>query len=456
MFVGAAPFVDPAALAADASRRDDLSGGEIALCDGELLDVEVCDGDDPVAGWWLDLEPGPTAMAVLGGIDPARLDRAGRVAYMTAWDRQNSWLNAQIQAATVAVAGPEPTTEDDWARDEIGVALKMSARAVQQRVHLARMLIESLPGTQELLASGQISMRHALAMVELCAPVPAAVLSKVEARVLGKAPNQSVASFRRSVRRAIIALAPAAADEAHEFAREQRDVVMMPEPNGMATVIATLTATEARGLFQAVDALARGRHQAAGGRKSGVGIGQRRADALVALADAALADRRLPKTHGRPVELQIMIDVPTLLHLAENPAELIGYGPIPPQMARDLAGRAAWRRLVIDPVDGHLLDYGRRTYRPPKRLADYISARDRTCRVPGCQRPAILCDADHVIPFGNGGPTSSDNCVSLCRRHHRLKTMRRWKLVRQEDGRLQVVTAAGIAHDLPIPDQRDP
>ena len=450
------PFGD--VLCGDVLCGDRLSG---RLVDGGALPDDccggaICDGDDPERGWWLDLEPGPTAMAILGGIDPARLDRAGRVAYMTAWDRQNSWVNARVQAATVAVAGPEPATDDDWAGDEIGVALKMSARGVSQRVHLARMLTQSLPGTQQLLASGQISMRHALAMVELCAPAPAAVLPEVESRVLTKAPAQSVASFRRSVRRAIIALAPVAADEAHEFAREDRNVVLVAEPNGMATMIATLTATEARNLFLAVDALARGRHHAAGGRKSGVGIGQRRADALIALADAALADRRLPKTHGRPAELQILIDLPTLLHLADNPAELIGYGPIPPQVARELAGSARWRRLVTDAVQGHLLDYGRRSYRPPKRLADYLSARDRSCRIPGCQRPAMLCDTDHIVPFGDGGPTSSANCISLCRRHHRLKTMRRWKLVRQADGRLHVITAAGVVHELPLPDQHDP
>ena len=42
--------------------------------------------------------------------------------------------------------------------------------------------------------------------------------------------------------------------------------------------------------------------------------------------------------------------------------------------------------------------------------------------VPWCTRPAEGCDLDHVIPYSEGGTTSSDNIANLCRRHHRLKT----------------------------------
>ncbi len=41
---------------------------------------------------------------------------------------------------------------------------------------------------------------------------------------------------------------------------------------------------------------------------------------------------------------------------------------------------------------------------------------------PWCTRPAEACDLDHVIPYAEGGTTSSDNIATLCRRHHRLKT----------------------------------
>jgi hypothetical protein len=201
-------------------------------------------------------------------------------------------------------------------------------------------------------------------------------------------------------------------------------------------------------VFLALDALARARHAASGGRRSGVGLDARRVDALIALADAALANRALPRAHGRPVELQVLIDLPTLLHLRDEPAELLGYGPIPAHVARELAGDATWRRLIHDPVTGHLLDYGRRTYRPPKRLADYVVARDRRCRFVGCGQPAFRCDVDHAVPYAAGGATSCANCCMLCRRHHRLKTRGRWKLRLDPDGAVTWLSAAGLEHHL--------
>ncbi|WP_239374834.1 MULTISPECIES: hypothetical protein [unclassified Frankia] len=41
-------------------------------------------------------------------------------------------------------------------------------------------------------------------------------------------------------------------------------------------------------------------------------------------------------------------------------------------MARQVAGDGVWRRLVTDPVDGKLLDYGQTTYRPPADLTRFV------------------------------------------------------------------------------------
>jgi hypothetical protein len=160
-----------------------------------------------------------------------------------------------------------------------------------------------------------------------------------------------------------------------------------------------------------------------------------RADALLAWADHALADPDLPRHHGRRVEVQVVIDLPTLLGMADNPAELVGYGPIPAIAAAELAADADWRRLVTDPVDGHLLDYGTSVYRPPQKLANYLIARDRHCRFPGCARQAETCDFDHIIAFGTpGGITAASNCACLCRRHHRMKTHGGWRYKLHDNG----------------------
>jgi hypothetical protein len=128
---------------------------------------------------------------------------------------------------------------------------------------------------------------------------------------------------------------------------------------------------------------------------------------------------------------------------------------VPATVARTLAADGVWRRLVTDPVTGHLLDYGETTYRPPQVLQDFLQARDRTCRFPGCGQPAYRCELDHVTPYGRaGGRTSAAGMAALCKRHHQAKTQRRWHLRRLPDGALRWTSPRGRTYDVPINDQR--
>jgi hypothetical protein len=64
-----------------------------------------------------------------------------------------------------------------------------------------------------------------------------------------------------------------------------------------------------------------------------------------------------------------------------------------------------------------VLDVGRKTRTVPPSIRRALQARDQTCRFPGCT--ARRCDAHHVEHWSDGGSTSLDNLVLLCRRHHR-------------------------------------
>ncbi|HWF42988.1 MAG TPA: hypothetical protein VN683_12950, partial [Acidothermaceae bacterium] len=150
-------------------------------------------------------------------------------------------------------------------------------------------------------------------------------------------------------------------------------------------------------------------------------------------ANQALADPKAPRRHGRRHQVQFVTDLPSLLGLADNPAELLGFGPIPAALVRDKSAEADWRRLVVDPVNGYLLDYGSVIYRPPAELQDFVMARDRRCRFPGCNTRATVCDIDHNIPAPRGD-TSAKNCCCLCHRHHQLKTFGGWTIQLKPDG----------------------
>ena len=101
------------------------------------------------------------------------------------------------------------------------------------------------------------------------------------------------------------------------------------------------------------------------------------------------------------------------------------------ETSRRLACDAAVVRMHHD-ADGNVLDVGRKTRTIPAAIRRALSARDTRCQFPGCS--ARRCDAHHIEHWVDGGATSLDNLVLLCRRHHRLVHEGGFTLERQADG----------------------
>ncbi|MET0788206.1 MAG: DUF222 domain-containing protein, partial [Cellulomonas sp.] len=107
----------------------------------------------------------------------------------------------------------------------------------------------------------------------------------------------------------------------------------------------------------------------------------------------------LPRKHGQRAALQVNVAASTLLGLDDNPGYLGSYGPIPAQVARELAQDATWRRVLTDPGTGQVCAVGTQSYRPGADLTRTVQARDVTCTFPGCRQPATRCELDHRIPY---------------------------------------------------------
>jgi hypothetical protein len=294
-----------------------------------------------------------------------------------------------------------------------------------------------------VLDRGEISNLHARSLAEAVVTLDDSAASRVEAAVLPKAPDQALTNFKRSVTKAVLSVAPKTAEEAHAEAVTQRRVVRTPDGAGMSWVSMLLADAAAGTVMTAIDAIAR-RIPKTDPRTAD----QRRDDAAVQLAIDALHGTNsggdLPSEHGMRPSVQVSVALSTLLGLDEQPGELDGTGPIPASVARRIAAdeTGTWRRLVTDEL-GKLIDYGRTTYRPPKDLADYVIARDRTCRFPHCNRRAARCELDHREDWECGGATCAFNLDALCTRHHHGKHEAGWTPRRLPNGDLEWTSPTG-------------
>jgi hypothetical protein len=75
-----------------------------------------------------------------------------------------------------------------------------------------------------------------------------------------------------------------------------------------------------------------------------------------------------------------------------------------------------------------------------------LRSRDGDCRFPGCTHERFV-DAHHIEHWADGGETSIDNLVLLCRRHHRLVHEGGFGLNRVADGRIRFTRPDGRAID---------
>jgi hypothetical protein len=381
----------------------------------------------------------------------------------------------------------------EFAAEEVAAAFGVSRVAAGWQLAHALTLTEDLPSTLAALRAGRIDATKAHVIAEETAVLatdptasvePGAVAARaaVEAQVLGRAGAQTPGALRTACRRAVLAADRGAAERRHKAARAERKVVVYPLPDGIAELRWTDTVDRVLGLSTALDGLARAaraaddetaraaKHEAerAGptgaeraGRAGGDGaaeqterrsMDQLRADALAELGARLLADPRLPETQGARPHIGVVVplgllfgsrgrtdetgdlsqpDQPGQLGQRGDPAELVGYGPIPDSLARMLAAEGIWTRWLTEPVGGQLLDVGRSRYRPTAAIREFVLARDRTCQGPeGCRVSARRCDLDHTVDWAHGGATSTTGTAALCRRTHRAKHDGGWTVVR--------------------------
>jgi hypothetical protein len=338
--------------------------------------------------------------------------------------------------------------------------------AAREKVRVARAL-EELPRVRSAFGLGEVSYAKVRALTRVATP-------SNEGDLLSFAEGASAAGVERLVRswREHDALDEAALERERHRSRR---LTVVPDGEGMYVVRGRLDpevgAVLLRALEAAEDALFREDRQKAldemearvrkelGGSLSPEARAlvdpastcaepplttlQRRADALGLVAEQALArgfgEEAGPLSGARARRYEVVLHVErSTLASAGQPgvSELEDGVRVSAETSRRLTCDAAVRTMThaghTDACNcgpkagsghtrtalGPALDVGRSRRTIPPALRRALEFRDKGCRFPGCG--SRFAEGHHIIHWENGGPTSLDNLVLLCRHHHRL------------------------------------
>ena len=428
-------------------------------------------GGPPSAGEilsWVESGPiDPHSMLLLAELDPSTLPPVNQVRLARAWNRVEA---AAAGAKLTAVAAfthhdpglrhpstcidghdscSHPEHDDPFSDCEISAALQLSLPAARDLLHQAIQLDDHLPATLAALQAGQISHPAARRIIEPSYTLPPHAHPGYETRLLPIAHTGSPGQVAAAARRAAAAADPEGFTAAARAARTEHTAIITPDLDGTATLFARLAGVDAAILNTAMDTWARTTRNTGDPRPLNV----LRPAALTSFAETYLQNPDAPRSHNRPITINITIDLPTYLGLTGHPGHILPDGLISAEDLRELIPQATLRRLITDPLTGELLDYGRTTYRIPAPLAAFVLTHDVTSPTPSSTTPTRLSDIDHRTPYPDG-PTNPDNLLAPNRRWHRAKTLGGWTVTRNHDHTLTWTSPLGLHYTIQPYDHR--
>ena len=145
----------------------------------------------------------------------------------------------------------------------------------------------------------------------------------------------------------------------------------------------------------------------------------RRADALVLMAESLLANGAASRPAGERQQIVVHVDAESLADAGAPGRSELEEGPcLATETARRMACGASVVRIVED-QDGMPLNVGRKTRSIPPAIQRALKSRDGGRVFPGCTSRHFV-EGHHVHHWAHGGETSLQILVQLCSVHHRL------------------------------------
>jgi len=427
---------------------------------GELARAAIGDravgilADDELCAFVADLEQAGRLLDTLRAVGAAQVD-----------ERSNRFLGNQGLAARLGYLKPGILLEQLTRSGGVDVARRIRlGHSIEPRVALGG---EQLPAARPVLASamaeGLVGDRAAAEIIScLAAAAPAIddeLLRAGETSLTEAASEDSADLVAMQARVWREALDPDGAEPREEALRRKRSFVVGREVNGM-TPFHGITDPVSGELLRSM--LSNGSNPKApprfisdfdreAGQQTNIGEDgqtvltfvdprtreQRQHDILIGVVTAGVrASEAAPSL--RPVSSVTAVVSMRELESGTGAGWLENTGePISIATITQLICEGGMRTMVVgDSGEVLYLGHPRRLFSAAQRRA--LAVRDGGCVWPGCSAPPGWCEAHHVIPWAEEGPTDIDNGALLCSAHHHMLHASQFRM-RMVDGRPQLL-----------------
>lgn len=400
------------------------------------------------------------------------LEAARQEAYVTAYNA------AVAEASRIGSRGVvESTIPYRSVKAMLAASLHLSEATIGRHLERAHTELSQYPMAHEALATGEVSHQQVSIIIEAGSIIAGdcADDSVTEARhtfeelTIEYAKAVSPNLLRPYARKIAEQFATLTIDERHAQVKRFRKVAVQHLDDGMALLLADLSAEDAQAVFSRLTLLAKDialdearayREAVASARETEAEppkderrtLDEIRADLLADFLKHGTEDRAIAPEKNITGVVQVVVHE---AHLASDEAEaeaaidagvplpeLEGHGPIPVRAARRIAGKAnKWLRITVDEDSGLVCNVDSRS--PSTEQQRMLLVRDQHCRWPGCRMPLHRCEIDHTVPVEDGGPTSMHNLGALCRNHHVLKHHGGWNVTQHRNADYEWVSPTG-------------
>ena len=320
-------------------------------------------------------------------------------------------------------AGPGLMSCAHWLNWKCGIGMN----AAREKVRVARAL-PALPKISEAFRLGKVSYSKVRAMTRVADEENEDYLLNIALHGTASMLETLVRSYRRAVK--------LNEPESAEIQHDSREFNYWWDENGCFVFKGRLPAEVGTMLMKAIE---KGTEQVVRDVASEMldPFDKQRADALAMLAESYLEHG--PASSSSADRYQVMVHVSAETSGADH---YIEHGPdVSAETSKRICCDTSISKITED-EEGEPLSIGRKSRVIPPAMRRALKARDKQCRFPGCTHRYFI-DGHHIHHWSEGGETSLDNLVQLCRYHHRLVHEGGFICCKNHDNKVEFRTPAG-------------